>query len=97
MEPGDPKGLGGAVRRLSPTAIAAIALALLLLVIGGAFLLRGGSAEDDRLTNPATSAREDPEKRCSSQATYDLIKRDLFRRAAALRGSDQATFDKLVS
>jgi len=38
-----------------------------------------------------------PKKRCSSQVTYDLIKRDLFRRAAALRGSDQATFDKLVS
>jgi uncharacterized protein YecT (DUF1311 family) len=86
-----------AVRRLSPTGIAAIVLAVLLILIVGAVLLRGGSAEDDRLTNAATSAREDPEKRCSSQATYDLIKRDLFRRAAALRGSDQATFDKLVS
>jgi uncharacterized protein YecT (DUF1311 family) len=85
------------VKRLSPTAIAAIALAALLLVIVGAMLLRGGGAEDDRLTNAVTSAREDPEKLCSSQSTYDLIKRDLFRRAAALRGSDQATFDKLGS
>ena len=97
MEPGGTKGVGKAVRRLSPTSIAAIALAVLVLIIVGAVLVRGGSAEDDRLTNAATSAREDPEKRCSSQATYDLIKRDLFRRAAALRGSDQATFDKLVS
>ena len=97
MEPTRGKGVGVPVRRLSPTVIAAIALAVLVLIIVGAILLRGGSAEDDRLTNAATSAREDPEKRCSSQATYDLVKRDLFRRAAALRGSDQATFDKLVS
>ena len=85
------------MRRLSPTAIAAIALAVLLLIIVGAMLLRGGGADDDRLTNAVTAAREDPEKLCSSQSTYDLIKRDLFRRAAALRGSDQGTFDKLAS
>jgi uncharacterized protein YecT (DUF1311 family) len=91
------KGVGGIVQRLSPTAIAAVALGLLLLIIVGAILLRGGGAEDDRLTNAVTAAREDPEKLCSSQATYDLIKRDLFRRAAALRGSDRATFDKLGS
>jgi uncharacterized protein YecT (DUF1311 family) len=97
VEPGGTKGVGEAVRRLSPTSIAAIALAVLVLIIVGAVLVRGGSAEDDRLTNAATSAREDPEKRCSSQATYDLIKRDLFRRAAALRGSDRTTFDKLAS
>jgi uncharacterized protein YecT (DUF1311 family) len=97
VEPGGAKSVGETVRRLTPTAIAAIALAVLVLLIVGAILLRSGGAEDDRLTNAATSVREDPEKRCSSQATYDLIKRDLFRRAAALRGSDQATFDKLVS
>ena len=85
------------MRRLSPTAIAAIALAVLLLIIVGAMLLRGGGADDDRLTNAVTAAREDPEKLCSSQSTYDLIKRDLFRRAAALRGTDQGTFDKLAS
>jgi uncharacterized protein YecT (DUF1311 family) len=91
------KDVGEPVRRLSPTAMAAIALAVLLLIILGAVLLRGGGGEDDRLTNAVTEAQEDPEKLCSSQSTYDLIKRDLFRRAAALRGSDQATFDKLGS
>lgn len=97
MEPTGRRGVGQPVRRLTPTTIAAIALALLLLLIVGAVLVRGGGAEDDRLTNAATSARQDPEKLCSNQSTYDLIKRDLFRRAAALRGSDQATFDKLAS
>ena len=36
-----------------------------------------------------------PEKLCASKATYDLIKRELFRRAAQLRGSDQAAYDRL--
>jgi len=97
VKPSGEKGVGESARRLGPTAIAAIALALLLLIIVGAILFRGGDSEDDRLVNAVTAAREDPEKLCSSQATYDLIKRDLFRRAAELRGSDQATFDQLVS
>ena len=97
MEPRNGKGVGDAVQRLSPTAIAAIALAVLLLLIGAFVFLRGGGTEDDRLTNAVTEARQDPEKLCSSQATYDLIERDLFRRAGELRGSDQAAFDKFVS
>ena len=97
MEPGGGKGVGESVQRFSPTTIAAIALAFLVLFIVGFIALRSGSTEDDRLTNAVTSAREDPEKLCSSQATYDLIKRDLFRRAAEQRGSDQSTFNKLVS
>lgn len=97
MEPSSGRGVGEAVQRLSPTAIAAIALAVLLLIIAGFMVFRTGSTEDDRLTNAVTSAREDPEKLCSSQATYDLIKRDLFRQAAQLRGSDRATFEQLQS
>ena len=45
----------------------------------------------------ASASRQTPEKTCSSKATYDLIKRELFRRAAQLRGSDQAAYDKLVA
>ena len=36
-----------------------------------------------------------PEKQCGLQSTYDSIKRELFRRAAQARGSDQAAFAKL--
>ena len=35
------------------------------------------------------------EKACASKSTYDLIKRDLFRRAAQVRGSDQAAYEQL--
>lgn len=75
--------------------LAAIALGLLLLLIVGAMVMRSTGTDDDRLTGAQTSQREDPEKLCSSQATYDRIKRELFRRAGALRGSDQPAFDKL--
>ena len=35
------------------------------------------------------------QKLCASNATYDLIKRELFRRAAQLRGADQPAFDQI--
>jgi len=78
--------------------IAAIALAVLLLAIGVALLLQGRSGGDDRLTgNEVAATGEDPEQRCSGQATYDRIKRELFRRAAEVRGSDQSAFDRIGS
>jgi hypothetical protein len=82
-------------------------LGLVLLALGGlvallvtVWLLSGNRDPDqDKLVgNGSAQARAaDPEKLCSSQRTYDLIKRELFRRAAQMRGSDQAAFDKLAS
>lgn len=69
---------------------------LLLLIV----LLTGRNrTEQDRLGDDQLNqvASADPEKRCSSQRTYDLIKRELFRRAAQVRGSDQAAFNKLAA
>jgi len=98
VEPRGDKGVQRPMRRLDPAVIAAIALGLILLAIVGILLLQGRSGRDDRLgDNEVTAAREDPESRCSGQATYDLIKRELFRRAAQVRGSDQAAFDKLAA
>jgi hypothetical protein len=74
---------------------------LVLLAVILAYVLTRGNSEEDKLTNrtvslgnPAPSARE---RLCGESATYDLIKRELFRRAAKLRGSDQAAFDRLAS
>ena len=50
---------------------------------------------DNELVQVAPAA--DPAKRCAAAATYDMIKRDLFRRAAELRGSDQAAYDRLAA
>jgi hypothetical protein len=86
------------MRRLNPTVVALIVgvLALLLLV----YVFAGGKSENrDKLSDDQVAGRDvgDPEKLCGSQATYDLIKRELFRLAARVRSSDQAAFDKLAA
>lgn len=97
MEPHKDERVGGTVQRVNPTILAAIALGALILFIVAMMLFAGRDGEDDRLTgDEVTASREDPEQRCSSRATYDQIKRELFRRAAALRGTDQAVFGNIA-
>src|SRR3954470_24037349 len=84
------------MRRLNPTIIALLGgLVVVLLLI--AYFATSRNSDQDKLTgNEVTQAQTaSPEKRCASQATYDLIKRELFRRAAQVRGSDQAAYDRL--
>jgi uncharacterized protein YecT (DUF1311 family) len=87
------------MRRLNPTAIALLAGALLLLLV--IYIFTGATRTNtDKLTDAQAAAQadaSDPEKRCGSQKTYDLIKRELFRRAAELRGSDQPAFNRLAA
>jgi hypothetical protein len=84
------------LRGLSWTTISLIGGLVILVLIIAYFASRGNSNQD-KLTNPqvATKAAANPEKLCASNATYDLIKRELFRRAAQLRGTDQAAYDRL--
>jgi uncharacterized protein YecT (DUF1311 family) len=97
VEPQRDERVGGTVQRVNPTILAAIALGALILLIVGMMVFAGRDGEDDRLTgDEVTASREDPEQRCSSRATYDQIKRELFRRAAALRGSDEAVFGDIA-
>lgn len=98
MEPDRDRGVQEPVRKLSWTTIALIAGLVLLVLLIVYFTTRGNS-DQDKLTNVtvAQGYSPNPEKLCASKGTYDLIKRDLFRRAAQLRGSDQAAFDRLSS
>jgi len=85
-------------RRFNPTTLALLGALLVLLLLIVVLTGRNKSDQDrlgDDQLNQVASA--DPEKRCSSQRTYDLIKRELFRRAAQVRGSDQAAFNKLAA
>ncbi|WP_407828711.1 lysozyme inhibitor LprI family protein [Sphingomonas sp.] len=84
------------MRRLNWTTIALIG-GLVLLVLVVAYFATRGNDDQDKLTNSRTSMANGAtnEKACASKATYDLIKRELFRRAAQLRGSDQAAYDRL--
>ena len=78
----------------------AIALAA-IVVIGLIYVYatrNGGSAEDRLGDNPAAAETGDSaEKRCSSPRTYDAIKRELFRRAAATRGTERSAFDQVAA
>src|SRR5438874_427921 len=90
------------MRRLNPTLLALLGgVVILLLII--AYFATNRNSEQDKLTGNAITSNEviatrtaPPEKRCAAQATYDLIKRELFRRAAQQRGSNQATYDQLA-
>src|SRR6476659_2385578 len=82
------------------TTLALIA-GLILLVALVAYFATSRNPDQDKLTGTEVAsgnvAAADPSKVCASKSTYELIKRDLFRRAAQVRGSDQATYDKLAN
>lgn len=82
--------------KLNPTALALLGVALLLLILW--YFSTESSDQDKLIGNVVTEAepQSSAAERCSSKATYDLIKSELFRRAARLRGSDQAAYDRLA-
>ncbi len=86
------------MRRLTTTQIGLIVAGLLILIFAIWIASSTRGTNPDRLPDAnATATRTvSPQQRCAAQPTYDLIKRELFRRAAALRGSDQAAFGKLA-
>lgn len=73
---------------------------LVLLVLIIAYFATRGNPDQDKLTNRAvsTSSASTParDKLCANSTTYDLIKRELFRRAAEARGGEQAAFDRVA-
>jgi hypothetical protein len=85
------------MRRLNWTVIALIVgLALLVLLI--TYFATSRNPDQDKLTNAQVTTLTAPnrEKLCASNSIYDAIKRELFHRAAQLRGSDQAAYDNLA-
>jgi hypothetical protein len=86
------------VRKLNPTVAALLGGIVILLGLLWYFSANR-SPDQDKLTGNeiASTAPASNEKLCASSSTYGLIKRDLFRRAAELRGSDQAAYDKIAA
>ena len=84
------------MRRLNSTVIALLG-GLIILVLLVVYFAANRNSNQDKLSNAVVSANIPPshEKLCASKEAYDLIKAELFRRAAQLRGSDQAAYDKV--
>lgn len=105
MDPERRSDVRRSVRTPNWTTLALIG-GLIVLVLLVAYFASSRNADQDKLTQNelaqnATQQQQQqakapaPEKLCASNETYDLIKRELFHRAAQLRGSDQAAFDEL--
>ncbi len=75
----------------------------LLLIAATAVLLTAPGCrkqpDQDKLSDAqvANAVADRPDKSCATQATYDEIKRELFRQAADTRGRDGATYDRLAA
>lgn len=72
-------------------------LAVLLAVLW--FLSGNRNPDQDRLSNPQVeqTAEQDQSKRCSANATFDLVKRELFRRAAEVRGNNELGYEQIAA
>ena len=72
-------------------------LVVLLAVLW--FLSGNRNPDQDRLSNPQVeqTAEQDQSKRCSANATFDLVKRELFRRAAEVRGNNEPGYEQIAA
>lgn len=100
MEPDQGNRVRRSVRTPNWTTLGLIGGLMVLVLVIAYFASRGNSNQDKLTQNELAQSGSQvkpasPEKLCASNQTYDLIKRELFRRAAQLRGSDQAAFDQL--
>ena len=77
------------MHRPNPTVAATLAGALAVLV--GVYVFASGDGPGSGAGQPGAQSP------CASQRTYDLIKSELFRQAAALRGADARAFGQLAS
>jgi hypothetical protein len=88
------------MNRISPTVAAVIAgifaLLLVLYVFAGG---KGRGENPDRLSDDQITgaAKQGSAVECSSQQTFDLLKAELFRQAADVRGADGGTFSNVAS
>jgi hypothetical protein len=85
-------------RRVSPVLLGLLATVAVLL--GLIFLVgrHGGNGPDDRLSDNqlATSSSGEDADSCAASATAEQVKRELFQRAAEIRGNSQEAYGRLA-
>lgn len=84
--------------RINPWLIVALvaAVAIGVLLASSVWTDRFGSENAIPENAVAESKTHDLQALCASQATYDAMKRELFRRAAQVRGSDDRAYARLA-
>lgn len=83
--------------RINPWLIVALVGAILAGVLLASSVWTGGPKSDEQEASNSVPVKKaaDPQSWCASQATYDAMKRELFRRAAQVRGSDDDSYARL--
>ena len=84
-------------RRVGAGPIAILGVGVILVLIAVWFAAGSSGVEKGGTRDQRVASRDaaKPEKRCTSERTYDRVKQELFRSAAQLRTNDQAAFDRL--
>jgi uncharacterized protein YecT (DUF1311 family) len=85
-------------RRVNPWLIVGIvaAIAAGLLLASSVWTSRWSGKEEVPENAVASKNEQDPQAWCAAQSTYDAMKRELFRRAAQVRGNDEQVYAKLA-
>jgi hypothetical protein len=86
------------MRKINPALVALLGGITVLIVVVGLFFA-SRNPDQDKLTNPQLTEADVPDTQqlCGAKATSDLMKRELFRRAAELRGSDHDVYSRLAA
>jgi hypothetical protein len=85
-------------RRVNPWLIVALVAAIAMgVLLASTVWTNRFSGKEDVAENSVLPAKKqaDPQAWCASQATYDAMKRELFRRAAQVRGGDDQLYARL--
>jgi uncharacterized protein YecT (DUF1311 family) len=85
-------------RRINPWLIVALvaAIAAGVLLASSVWTNRFSGGNEIAENAVAASKAQDPKAWCAAQSTYDAMKRELFRRAAQVRGSDEQAYARLA-
>lgn len=88
----------GPRKRINPWVIVALvaAIAVGVLLASSVWTNRWSSKNEVPENAVVEKKAQDPQAWCAAQSTYDAMKRELFRRAAQVRGSDEQAYARLA-
>jgi hypothetical protein len=85
-------------RRINPWLIVALVAAIAAGVLLASSVWTNRFSGNNEIAENAVVEKkaQDPQAWCAAQSTYDAMKRELFRRAAQVRGSDEQAYARLA-